>query len=595
MDLTLPVPPAENRGVWARECVDRPTLEHLETRARADVARPWPAPRARDWARYFRDGDRDGYEQMIFARQARLTRAAVLAAVTLDDAWLDEVADGVVLLCERSSWCWPAHDDAFARSGAVLPAVTEPYLDLGAGEVAAQLAWLDHLLGVQLDARVPGLRARIRHEVDRRVLTPFETRADWHWLGLDGDVHNWNPWIHGNVLVAAVALVDGDPERRAGLIDRVVTGLDRYAASIPADGAIDEGYSYWWNGACRLFEAFEVLGEAAGAEATVAFPHSMHLGGPWYLNHADGPARPSPHQPWAALHRVARQVGDEAAVAHAAAHRDPGGPVAHEEQGLGRLLRALTDPAWVAATPGRSPLPRDVWLPSTQVLLARPAPGRPDGLTLAVKGGHNGEHHNHNDVGSVVVALDGVPVLVDPGRPTYTAQTFGPERYHLWPMQSGWHNTPTIRGAGQAPGQMYAARAVTPVVGDDASELRLDLAGAYPRDDIRHWLRVGRLDRITGEVTVRDSWELGPAGPDDGPTLIHLIVAGEVRVARDGRAEVGRVLITWEPPAPVTTTTRELDDPLLRDVWGARLTRLDIDLTSQGSTGTLQLTVKEQS
>ncbi|MEV6845740.1 heparinase II/III family protein [Actinoplanes sp. NPDC051411] len=596
----LPVAPADDRGAWARDRLDRPTLELIETRARADAATPWPAPRARDWARYFRDGDRDGYEQLIFARQARLTRATVLAAVTLDDHWLDEVADGVVLLCEQSSWCWPAHDDAYARGGAVLPAVTDPFLDLGAGEVAGQLAWLDHLLGARLDARVPGLRARIRHEVDRRVLTPFAARTDWHWLGLDGDVHNWNPWIHGNVLVAALRLADGEPARRAALVDRVLAGLDRYAASIPADGAIDEGYSYWWNGACRLFEALDLLRHATGGAlgdeplralaATVAFPHRMHLGGPWYLNHADGPARPSPHQPWAALHRAARQVSDRDALAHAAAHRRPGSPVAHEEQGLGRLLRALTDPAWLDAAPGRSPLPRDVWLPSTQVLLARRAPGRADGLTLAAKGGHNGEHHNHNDVGSVVVALDGVPVLIDPGRPTYTAQTFGPGRYGLWPMRSGWHNTPTIRGTGQAPGRAYAARDVTAVLDDDGSALSLDLAAAYPRDDVRRWSRVSRLDRSTGEVSIHDSWELDPG---DGPTLVHLVVAGEVRAA-PGRAEAGRVVVSWEPPAPVTTTIRELDDPLLRDVWGDRLTRLDIDLTAQGPTGTLQLTVKEQ-
>jgi hypothetical protein len=599
-ERALPVPPAEDRGVWARDRLDRPTLEHLERRARTDAGTAWPQSRARDWARYRRDGDRDRYEQLVFARQARLTRAAVLAAVTLDDAWLDEVADGVLLLCEQSSWCWPAHDDAYVRGRGVLPAVTDPYLDLGAGEVAAQLAWLDHLLGARFDARVPGLRARIRHEVDRRVLIPFAGRDDWHWLGLDGDVHNWNPWIHGNVLVAALRLADGTPVRRAALVDRVLTGLGRYARSIPADGAIDEGYSYWWNGACRLFEALDLLRHATDGAlhdepwrapaTTVAFPHRMHLGGPWYLNHADGPARPSAYQPWAALHRAARQVGDVDAAAHAAAHRRPGSPVAHEEQGLGRLLRALTDRAWVEATPARSPLPRDVWLPSTQVLLARRRAGRADGLSLAVKGGHNGEHHNHNDVGSVVVALDGVPVLIDPGRPTYTAQTFGPDRYRLWPMQSGWHNTPTIRGAGQAPGRSYTARDVTAVLDDAGSALVLDLAAAYPRDDVRRWERAARLDRATGEVSIRDCWELGPG---DGPTLVHLVVAGAVD-ATPGRARIGRVLVTWEPPAPVTTTVRKLGDPLLREVWGDRLTRLDIDLTAQGPTGTLQLTVKEQ-
>jgi len=190
------------------------------------------------------------------------------------------------------------------------------------------------------------------------------------------------------------------------------------------------------------------------------------------------------------------------------------------------------------------------------------------------------------------VAQNGVPVLVDPGRPTYTAQTFGPDRYGLWPMRSGWHNTPTIRGDGQATGRTYAARDVTAVVEDDGSALSLDLAGAYPRDDVRRWHRVARLDRTTGTVTVRDTWELDP-GP--GSMCVHLIVAGEVRVDA-GQAEIGGgVLLTWEPAeAPVRATVRALDDPTLRDVWGDRLTRLDIDLTPQGTTGTLQLTVKEQ-
>ena len=52
------------------------------------------------------------------------------------------------------------------------------------------LAWIDHLLGTALDRRVPGIRARIRHEARVRVIDPFVRRRDWHWLGLDGDVHN---------------------------------------------------------------------------------------------------------------------------------------------------------------------------------------------------------------------------------------------------------------------------------------------------------------------------------------------------------------------------------------------------------------------
>ena len=609
-EASLPVPPASDRTVWGADRVHTATLRDLRERAGSERGTPWPVPLAQDYARYFRDGDRDRYEQIVFDRQRRLTRAAVLAAATLDPQWTDEVADGVTLLCEQSSWCWPAHDDTLRRHGAIVPTVTDPCLDLGAGEVAGQLAWLDHLLGDQLDAHVPGLRARIRYEVDRRVLTPFATRRDWHWLGLDGDVHNWNPWIHGNVLVAALRLVDGvdDARRRADLVDLVVEGLDRYLASLPADGAIDEGYSYWWNGACRLLEALELVDHATGgalgdvaADAlreTVAFPHRVHLGGAWYLNHADGPARPSPYQPWDALHRAARRMGDRDAQAHAAAHRRPDGPAGHEAQGLGRLLRALTDPHWLAAAPAASPLPRHVWFASTQVLLARPETGASDGLTLAVKGGHNGEHHNHDDVGSVVVALGGVPVLVDAGRPTYTAQTFGPDRYGIWTMQSSWHNAPEIRGSAQGHGKGFAARDVSAVRDDAGSRLNLDLAAAYPRDDVRHWRRTAGLDRATGRVTVRDSWELADI-ESDGPSRIHLVVAGEVRLGA-GYADItaledaGTVRLRWQPAtAPCTATVRELDDPMLREVWGQRLTRLELDVTALTPVGTLELIVEE--
>ena len=592
---SLPVPPAHDRAAWAEP--DAATLRHLRGRAERDLAVPWPVPLASQYARYFRDGDRETYEGRVFARQRRLTRAAVLAAATLDDAWLDEVVDGVALLCEQSAWCWPAHDDTRAVHGAVLPTVTDPYLDLGAGEVAAQLAWVDHLLAEPLDAYAPGLRARIRHEVDRRVLDPFARRRDWHWLGLDGDAHNWSAWIHGNVLVAALRLVD-DPVRRAALVDLAVEGLDRYVASLPADGAIDEGHAYWWNGACRAHEALDLLDHATGGalggvpgealRQTVAFPHRMHLGGDWYLNHADGPARLVETPPWHALHRAARRAGDPHAEAHAAAHRRPGAPVADEHQGLGRLLRALTDPEWTVLRGASPPPPRDVWLPSVQVLVAR----SPGALTLAVKGGHNGEHHNHNDVGAFVVALHGVPVLVDAGRPTYTARTFGPERYEIWTMRSDWHNVPHIRGSAQAPGRAYAARDVTPA----GAGLSLDLAGAYPRGDVRSWRRVARLDG--GRVVVTDTWRLEP-DPAAAPTHLHLLVAGEVRLGA-GRADVtaldgaGRVTLGWEPAStPCAATVRALDDPMLAGVWGERLTRLAFDVTAAGPAGTFTLTVEE--
>lgn len=591
----LPVPSAQDRATWDRRSgsVDPELLEQIITQAEADLGQPWPAIHAGHHARFFRDGERDSYEQLVFARQRRLSRATVAAAATLEPTWLDEVIDGAILLCEQSNWCWPAHDDSFAVRGFVLPDPERPFLDLGAAEVVGQLAWVDHLLGPQLDQRAPGVRERLRHEARVRVFEPFQQRRHWPWLGLNGRVHNWNPWIHSQVIVAALQLLEPSPERDQVLY-LAIEGLDRYVAALPSDGAVDEGYSYWWNGAGRALEALQILRHASHGQldasaipalrATVAFPYRMQLGGEWYLNIADGQARPDTEHAWHALFQAAVAAGDSHARAHAAAHRRQPDP-SPEYRGLGRLLRALSDPDWVHADVQNPPLPAEVWLPSVQVLIAREQSGSAAGLTLAVKAGHNDERHNHNDVGSFVVALNGVPVIVDAGRPTYTARTFGSQRYRLWLMQSSWHNVPEIRGTPQSPGLEYRAVGVQQTSDATSSQLSMDLAAAYPRDDIRQWRRTTRLDRRQHRVTIEDDWQLR----DDRsapPSTIHLLLAGAVtqtgprslRVA--ALQDAGAVDIECSTGS-VALQVRELDDPLLTQVWGVHLTRAVITLDNE--------------
>lgn len=598
-DRALPVASATDRRTWSRIAADAATLDPILTRAHTERETPWPQPLASAAARFHRDGDRETWESAAYERQRRLSRAVVAAAVSREDAWMDAVADGMTLLCEQSSWCWPAHDDSLTVHRAIVPVVDDPYLDLGAGEVVAQLAWADQVLGEHLDDRFPGLRERIRHEASVRVFDPFLRRRDWPWLGLDGPPSNWNPWIHGNVLVAALRLLDrpGDEETRIRVVALAIEGLDRYVASLPEDGAIDEGYGYWWEGACRALEALDVLAHATGGRLdglgaripalvnTVAFPHRMQLGGPWFVSVADGRARPPADLPWAALHRAARATGDADALAFAASHRIPGEPAATETAGLGRLLRAIADPVWVAAATDEPPLPRDVWLPSTQMLLAREQRGTAAGLTLVAKGGHNDEHHNHNDVGSFIVASDGVPVVVDAGRPTYTAQTFGPDRYGIWTMQSSWHSVPEVRGIPQSPGASFLAR--DGHRGD--GELALDLAGAYDLPALRAWRRRIRLERgAHPRVVVEDVWDLD-AWTGDAPepeTTVRLLLAGDVRLGSaaarviplDGAPPVD---IRWPDDVAASLTMRELDDPTLMSSWGARLTRLDLVVTAR--------------
>ena len=80
--------------------------------------------------------------------------------------------------------------------------------------------------------------------------------------------------------------------------------------------------------------------------------------------------------------------------------------------------------------------PLQHYLSGIEVLTARSAADTTKGLFLAAKGGHNGESHNHNDVGNYIIYVNGDAAICDAGVETYSRKTFSEERYTIWAMQS---------------------------------------------------------------------------------------------------------------------------------------------------------------
>jgi hypothetical protein len=230
------------------------------------------------------------------------------------------------------------------------------------------------------------------------------------------------------------------------------------------------------------------------------------------------------------------------------------------------------------------PLVLQSWLDGIEVLTAREIAGSEQGLFLAAKGGHNGESHNHNDVGSFIVGLDGQPVLIDVGVGEYTRKTFSDQRYELWTMQSAYHNLPTINGHQQSPGQAFAARNVRAGLSESHAELKLDIAAAWSDEaGVERWERAFRLERgQNASVVVEDDWTLRHAPESLVLTLmaagdVDLIAPGTLRLAGANRPlYVDYDTAAWSP----TIERIEVDDSRLTPVWGAFVTR--ILLTSIG-------------
>lgn len=580
-----PYPPVADRRYWGS--VPRETREHLLAQTAPINRKPWPLLTATEYARFGRDGDRPAYERPYFARRDKLT-AAVITAILTGDAGTADITDGVWLLCEETTWCLPAH-----QPGAGLPDPGAPHVDLFAAETAALLAWTALLTGEH--------EARVRREVKIRVLDPYRARDDWWWFGLAGgqDLNNWTPWIHSNLLVASL-LLDDEPQITA---NRAVAALDRYLGVVPDDGGCDEGASYWWRAGASLFECLQTLAEACGNDfgafqlpkvrAVARYPMAAHIAGNVHVNFADGGIRPPgivPHL----LYRFGARTRDPQVRQHARAMREEhaAAPLAGPNSSLGRVLAAITDEEWATAPPAPFPAPLQSWLPGTGVLTAREREGDTAGLFLAAKAGHNNESHNHNDVGSFIVALDGRPLLIDPGAGTYSRQTFGPDRYKIWTMQSSWHNTPAPAGRPQAAGRAHRATDVSAAMTVAAAELALELGATYPAAaGVRSWRRTLGLDRTASLISIHDTWELSQGSER---TVCYLITPEEPQVAGAAIMLPSGLVIDIDATVDGTSAERisverrDLDDPQLQAIWGGHLYRITLALPGQrGSLRTL--------
>jgi hypothetical protein len=149
--------------------------------------------------------------------------------------------------------------------------------------------------------------------------------------------------------------------------------------------------------------------------------------------------------------------------------------------------------------------PQRDWFSDAGILICRPKPGSVHALGAALKGGHNAENHNHNDVGSFVVALGNGTPLLDPGGEVYTARTFGPNRYASNVLNSYGHPVPRVAGTLQVTGRQAQAKILKAQFTDDADTYVMDISSAYKVEGLRKLERTFVFSReYAGKLTVTD-------------------------------------------------------------------------------------------
>lgn len=568
----------------------------------------WPNLPATTYLEFDRNGNRSNYQGIVNRRRRALTNLVMAEVIEGKGRFLDQIANGVWATCEETSWVIPAHL-GLQKAGRGLADVNEQVVDLFSAETGAGLAWTYYLLGDELAQVSPLIPERILTEIDRRILTPNFEREDFWWMGFpDRRVNNWNPWINTNWLTC-VLLAEQNPDRRIAAIHKTMRSIENFLNHYPADGGCDEGPGYWNVAGGRLFDYLEFLRVASDGKLTHyenelirnigSYVYKAHIHEQYVVNFADASAKTRISGEM--VYRYGKQIDDKRMMAFGAwavQQRDPA------KRGIGgnlsRQLFSMFDLQEMYDAPASQPYLRDAWLPDIQVMFARSKGGSPEGWYVAAKGGHNAESHNHNDVGSFIVYIDGYPAIVDVGVETYRRQTFSGNRYDIWTMQSAYHNLPTVNGVMQKAGRQYKAKKVFYNTADKFAELSQDIAGAFPESaGIVSWNRSVRLERSKG-VTLTDRFKLKSA-PPEGLTFSLMtpyaaeVIDGKIKVSGIPDGEDKQIAFTIAFDSGKLDAVVEdipLEDRQLKRAWGDTMRRILFTHKSSPTEDTIKLEIR---
>ncbi len=464
---------------------------------------------------FSRTGNRTRWQRVSGRRRGRVRTFTLAECLENKGRFIPAFEEIVRVLCSERTWVMPAHDRSLTNFNG-----TSIDIDLGSSALAWSLATADYLLADKLN---PEIRRLISDNLDRRILGPYrdmvlgKRKQNWWLTG----TNNWNAVCLANVTGSALAVIDS-ARQRAFYIAAAENYSKHFLEGFTDDGYCSEGLGYWNYGFGYYIMLSEMIYQATNsnvdllqnnkAQKAATFGAQIEIINGVYPAFADCSINAQPSSKL--MYFVSRRIG------LALRSWEQNDPVSSGGSLYQSMMYSFPNSASLARSnqgPSQKPGIRS-WFDRAGVLISRPGPNSSSTLAVALKGGHNQEHHNHNDVGSFVVVLDDKPLLLDPGGEIYTARTFSSRRYESNVLNSFGHPVPIVAGKLQQTGRKARGRVVSMSFTDTTDTLVLDISSAYDVPELRKLERKFVYSRtgsgslcVTDEVTFSRPCDFGTA------------------------------------------------------------------------------------
>ncbi len=569
--------------------IDSERIQPLIIEAEKLLEKPIKVLTASLYREFHKSGDRGKYESALFQRRQDLLWLFIAEYYERAGRFSEKIADFVWAIMEESSWEQPAsyqNNNAYGREY-TLPASFGPDrlhgIALVSGDTAGLLALVYYYLKDEMDAISPVICEKIKYSIHERITIPFLHCSFW-WEGNHNKTNNWAPWIASNVLTA-VALTEENAYVRERTLAKALNVIDNFVDIYGIDGSCDEGTTYWSHAGASLFDCLEILYDISGGKINVydqeivrkigEYLVKMNIDGRKYVNFADANSTMAYNGHF--LYRYGKKCASDYLMSFGRMQAD-----------LGEALPDFRHPTRLfrnymanAEDGGTLKIPTNIYLRDVKIMVRREYEKTDTGLYLAIKGGHNGESHNHNDVGSFVIYKNAKPVIIDPGAGEYTRDTFSANRYKLWQHQSHYHNLPAFGGVGQRAGTNFASS--EEVYNEAEGSLTLELKNAYESGaGILSYKRYARLK--DSEITFIEDVRLEEEKEID----FRYILPEAPTLRDDGTILLGENAVMT--PDPSLTAEVEEFEPTRLWSWSGNLYRLHLKATAKECK--LKITVK---